>query len=108
MAVQRSVAMLMSSRGINIYEIWEEDTANVTCVMRMCMRTVTQTLISKSVLSKSDSTEWPVTYTDLKKKRDCYFTCFEYICRENVYNVSKSKTTLAFGFPLKHFSLSNC
>lgn len=31
MAVQRSMAMLMSSQGINIYEIWEEDAANVTC-----------------------------------------------------------------------------
>lgn len=28
MAVQRSMAMLMSSQGINMYEIWEEDAAN--------------------------------------------------------------------------------
>lgn len=32
MAVQLSAAMLMSSQGINIYKIWEEDTGDVTCV----------------------------------------------------------------------------
>ncbi len=31
MALQLSAAMLMSSQGINIYEIWEEDTGDVTC-----------------------------------------------------------------------------
>lgn len=72
MAVQLSVAMLMSSQGINIHEIWEEDEAvNVTCV-----NSVTQSLMAKSVRQHSEACQM---HTDLKKGKDRSFTCFELI-----------------------------
>lgn len=45
----------------------------------MCMRTVTQTLIAKSVRQHRVACH---IQTDIKKKRDCYFTWFECIYGE--------------------------